>query len=213
MSTAATHRAPGGHPNDLDAAWCHLEAWYAARGASHLLLPGACDDDLDRAQARLGLEFPAPLRASLRRHDGSRRDGWANGTLLSAGSIVAATELWRRTAERGEDVPRELVPLDAARGLVQRCWWHRGWIAIDEDGHGRATAIDTAPGPAGRPGQVLGMAQATGAAVVAGDIVAFLHRAAVTLARLRVVDGDYLDAHDVWDGIVWGRDEGRSPGR
>ena len=189
-----------GWRDELDAAWGDIEAWYAERAASHLLHDGATDVEIDRAESQLGLRFPEALRASLRRHNGSRADAWANGTLLGCSSIVAATELWRRIDDHGDDVPRGRTSPDARRGRTQHAWWHRGWIAIDEDGFGNASAVDTIPGPAGVAGQVLDMDRRTGAAVACDDVVEFLREAADTLEDLRVVDGEYLDENDVWEG-------------
>lgn len=185
---------------ELEAAWLDIEEWYAERGASHLLLPGANPADLERAEARLGVPFPDVLRASLRRHNGTPADAWATGTLLGCGRIVAATELWRRIAHHGDGVPREFAAADARNGLMKSGWWRRGWIAIDEDGLGNGTAVDTEPGPQGHSGQVLDMDHAAGPSLRSADVLEYLREAADTLEDLRVVDGDWLDENDVWEG-------------
>lgn len=187
-------------PSEIDAAWRDIEEWYRTRGAAHLLLPGASDRDIDKAEARLGCAFPEPLRASLGRHNGTRLDAWPNGTLLATGSIIAATELWRRVADHGDGVPADFTCPDAERGLLRPGWWHEGWIAIDEDRLGNATAVDTAPGNGGHHGQVLEMDHVTGPILSSGDYVEYLREAADALEVLRVVDGTYLDENDVWEG-------------
>lgn len=185
---------------DLESAWLDIEEWYAERDASHLLLPGADAAELARAESRLGIPFPEVLRASLRRHNGTPPDAWARGTLLGCGRIVAATELWRRIAHHGEDVPREFAADDARRGVLLSGWWRRGWIAIDEDGNGNGTAIDTEPGPGGFAGQVIGMDHATGPSLRSADVLDYLREAADALEDLRVVDGRSLGEDDVWEG-------------
>lgn len=187
----------------VDAAWDRIEAWYLDRGAGHLLRPGATDEDLLKVEARLRRPLPASLRASLQRHNGSRTEGWARGTLLSCGAVVAATELWRRVADHGEDVQRGYVCPDAERGLLRPGWWHTGWIAFDEDPLGNATAIDTDPGPEGAYGQVLEMDRLTGPIHSADDLAAYLSEVAGALDDFRVVQrgfGQALEERDVWEG-------------
>lgn len=205
----------GAHPtqtadwrDELDAAWREIEDWYAERGASGLLLAGATDADIAKVEAHLHVELPEALRASLTRHNGSPRDGWARGTLLSCGRIVAATELWRRIADHGDDVPSNFIAPDAERGLLLPGWWHRGWVAIDEDRVGNATGVDTAPGPAGRFGQVLEMDRVTGPILSSDDVIEYLREAADSLEDLRVAADGTLEENDVWEGGPPGGDGG-----
>lgn len=186
--------------HELHAAWRDIEDWYDERGARHLLLPGASDADVAKIESRLRVQLPPPLRESLQRHNGSLPGGWARGTLLSCGSVVAATELWRRVADHGTDIPADYVCPDAERGLLREGWWHLGWIAIDEDQLGNATAVDTAPGAIGGVGQVLEMDHVTGPIHSSDDLVEYLREVADSLEDLRVVDGEYLDENDVWEG-------------
>ncbi|GGA68973.1 hypothetical protein GCM10011490_19370 [Pseudoclavibacter endophyticus] len=189
-----------GWRDELDAAWREIEEWYAEHDAAHLLSAGASEADVGKVEAQLDVVLPALLRASLLRHNGTRRDGWARGTLLSCGSIVAATELWRRIADHGEDVPADYVCPDAERGLLQPGWWHAGWVAIDEDRLGNATGVDTAPGPLGSYGQVLEMDRITGPILSSGDVVEYLCEVADSLEDLRVGGGGTLEENDVWEG-------------
>lgn len=188
-----------GWQDELGEAWREIEDWYAARGASHLLADGARDEEIAKAERSLGLRFPEQLRASLRRHNGSEDEGWANGTLLSAGKIVAATELRRKAADSEEYAHFAAELVDGQK--VQPVWWHRGWVAIDEDPAGNATAVDTEPAPAGAVGQIVDVDHVLGpASVYAQDVTEFLREVLDSLQELRVVDGERLEEDDVWDG-------------
>ena len=180
----------------LDAVWSEIEAWYAQRHASHLLNGPASLDEIARAEAKLGVRFPEQLRASLARHNGTRVGGWTFGTLLPLAGIIGATELWRKMAQH-RTAP---VVLDAPRGPLLPGWWLRGWVAIEEDATGHGTAIDTVPGPAGHSGQLVDMDAEAGPRAGLPDIVSLLRDVRVELDDFRVVDGDALEEHEVWDG-------------
>lgn len=198
---------PGSTRAELDAAWRGIEQWYQQRNVSHLLLPGASEADLAKAENQLGVEFPEALRESLRRHNGSRPDAWSTGTLLSCSSIIAATELWRRTADHGEGVPKDFRSSDCEEGVLRPGWWHHAWVAIDEDGFGNGTAVDTDPGAQGEVGQVIDMDGRRGPAWRNADLVEYLVDMLDALETMRVVDGEYLEDDDSWAGIDGDDDE------
>lgn len=187
----------------LEATWEQIEAWYDENDAVHLLRAGATEHDLHKVESRLRVSLPEVLRASLQRHNGSLMEGWPGGTLLSCGAIVGATELWRKIADHGDGVRRDYASPDAELGMLQPGWWHVGWVAIDEDPFGNATAVDTAPGPLGAPGQILEMDLVTGPIHSSTDYVTYLTEVAAALPDLRVVTRDgahVLEEADVWDG-------------
>ena len=70
-------------PPKIADVWERIEAWYGANDASALLNPGASEAEIADAEAQMGLTFPAELRESLSRHNGSVEGGWPYGTLLS----------------------------------------------------------------------------------------------------------------------------------
>jgi cell wall assembly regulator SMI1 len=125
--TGARQAAPR---TEIDTVLVRLEHWLAAhrRGYHQGLLPGASDDELDRAQAALGIPLPDDLRTLLRWHNGqgSEVNGHLenNWDLMSAGQIVTA---------KGE--------LDA--GDPTQTGWQRAWIPFLQDDADDYLVLDT----------------------------------------------------------------------
>ena len=143
--------------SDISALWERIETWYEAQGASHLLNPGASAQAIAEAEAALGLTFPAELKESLLRHDGSTWSGWAEGELLSLTRIAEERGVWMEVLESGTfDASNEYDDFffDGADGAFLPSWWNVGWIPLDADGGSNGHFIDTTPGPNGREGQI-----------------------------------------------------------
>lgn len=176
----------------LDAAWQVIEAWYAARGAEHLLRPGADESDLEQLEERLGARLPDQWRASIMRHDGSLDEGWPTGTLLSCNGILAETTIWRDLLRAGTF--RDAHPQASANSALRPLWWHHQWICLDADGGGNGAMVDLAPGPDGVVGQVLDMDHETGPTGPVSDSVAgYLVDIALRLNGLIVEDDALVD--------------------
>ena len=146
--------------SELTAVWTRIEAWYEAQGAAHLLHPGASAEAIAEAEATLGLAFPAELRASLTRHDGTTWSGWASGELLPLQRLTNERAVWMERLEGGNFDER--ADHNAESTLVQAGWWNPAWIPLHADGGGNGMVIDLAPAEAGAPGQVLFMDHETG---------------------------------------------------
>lgn len=177
----------------LDAAWQVLEAWYAARGADHLLRPGADEDTVARLEEQLGATLPPQWRASLARHDGSVEGGWPTGKLLSCEGILAETTIWRGLLRAGTF--RDSRPEAPGNAALRPLWWHHQWICLDADGGGNGAMVDLAPGPQGVVGQVLEMDHETGpSGPLAHDLALYLVEMALQLNEVTVEDDTLVEA-------------------
>ncbi|MFF5225154.1 SMI1/KNR4 family protein [Dactylosporangium sp. NPDC000521] len=118
------------------------------------LPPGATEDEIAAAEAKLGHRLPPDLRALFALADGGGTiDGWRRYPLAEVTGMHGITsapagggwpEVWNR------------VVLDAdPAGTVRRASGHPGWIPIADDAGGNFLAVDLAPARHGRPGQVI----------------------------------------------------------
>ncbi|MDO4245247.1 MAG: SMI1/KNR4 family protein [Deinococcus sp.] len=141
--------------SEISDVWERIETWYEARGASHLLNAGASADAIAEAETNMGLTFPAELKESLLRHDGTTWSGWAGGELLSLVRIADERGVWMELLEGGGFDDNADHNEESTR--LQAGWWNPAWIPLHADGGGNGMVIDTAPASGGTLGQVLFM--------------------------------------------------------
>lgn len=124
---------------------------------------GATEQDIARAESRLGIELPAELKA-LYRVLRARREDWNDSEKARRMSDAVGCEpfpldelyiadaasrgfRWRHGA-----LEAVVTPPDAA---VQHLPGSPGWIAFGGDGGGDRLAVDLTPGPRGHTGQII----------------------------------------------------------
>jgi cell wall assembly regulator SMI1 len=147
-------------PQDPMSSWAADWIGELLRLAPRLQRPaGARATQLAECEAQLGLPLPADARACYAVANGDV-PLWP-GTWLSLRRVVLRYRLMctvaehLRPGERGWSADDTLLPPDAA---VRQDAWHAGWIPIGENwvgGQIEWLCLDTAPGPAGRWGQVI----------------------------------------------------------
>lgn len=177
--------------------WRRIEAWYEAQGASHLLNPGASGETIAEAEKQLGVSFPAELRESLRRHDGSNVMGWAGGELLSLERIASERHIWLELLGDGTFDPN--ADHNEESTFLQSGWWNAAWIPLDADGGGNGAVIDMAPGPDGQVGQIVDMDHEVGPSGPQYD--------SLTEYLEAVADGLEAEQFVIYDGAVVSTDE------
>ena len=135
----------------IEEIWERIEIWLK-RYAPNILSgfqPGATDEELEHAEAVLGVELPEDLKAWYRLHNGSNGrfflDGWY---LLNVKNLVASWQMGQDLSG-GEDL--EVPPA----GPIRRVSWHPRWVPFMSDGSGDYLCLDLAPGPGGQVGQVI----------------------------------------------------------
>ncbi|GAA2093890.1 hypothetical protein GCM10009759_20910 [Kitasatospora saccharophila] len=150
---------------DADRAVAALHAFLRGRaellGEAEQLAPPAMPEQLAEAERRLGHRLPDDLRALYLTTDGGggTTDLIDGRQLLTLDEMVEAAEHLRYAGKFhfAWDEPGDaVVPLEPRpHGAVRRCHDHPGWVPFSTDGSGNHHAVDLAPAPAGRPGQVL----------------------------------------------------------
>lgn len=141
----------------MEQLWRRIESWLEARAPELLerLLPGASEADLARFEQQLGRRIPEDVRRSLAIHGGQPAGSYGalgDWALLRPDDSV---ERWR-TLTQLLDAGELVDPLpDQVRGAMARVWWSASWIPIASDSAGSLLCADTAPPPAGVPGQIV----------------------------------------------------------
>ncbi|MEV0132538.1 SMI1/KNR4 family protein [Dactylosporangium sp. NPDC050688] len=139
------------------------------------LPPGASEDEIAAAEAKLGHRLPPDLRALFALADGGGTlDGWNRYPLAE---VTGMYEITSAPAEGTWPGVWDRVVLDAdPAGTVRRASGHPGWIPIADDAGGNFLAVDLAPARHGRPGQVInvGVDWSTRPGYVADSVTAVL---------------------------------------
>lgn len=143
--------------------WRRFEDWFAKNvpEADLRLRPPATKDEVTRAEAILGVEFPADFVESLLVHDGQEDD--PNVFWLPAGqrlgSLASLVDCWQRDRPSYEDDPERWEWLDSGE-CTRQVHFHPKHIPIAGSRFWdyERLLLDFVPGPKGRPGQVIARA-------------------------------------------------------
>ncbi|MFC6022063.1 SMI1/KNR4 family protein [Plantactinospora solaniradicis] len=139
------------------------------------LPPGASEDQIAAAEAKLGHRLPPDLRALYALADGGGTiDGWNRYPLAE---LTAMYEITSAPAEDSWPGAWNRVILDAdPADTIRRASGHPGWIPIADDSGGNFLVVDLAPAANGRPGQVInvGVDWSTRPGYVAESVTAVL---------------------------------------
>ncbi|MGW1045383.1 SMI1/KNR4 family protein [Streptomyces sp. NPDC002547] len=123
--------------------WARIDAWLQRFSPASIaeLAPPATHEEIESAQTRIGLRFPAEFLDSLACHNGAER----YSRVLPFGaplSLVEAVEFWRTRVKLSEE---DVDPQESYE-TVGEPWWHRSWIPWAET-DGDAQIIDMRRGP------------------------------------------------------------------
>ncbi|KAK5993469.1 Glucan synthesis regulatory protein [Cladobotryum mycophilum] len=164
-------------PPPVQHSWRRIDAW-AEENYPELfdqLCEGATNNDLNDVEHQLDCSLPQDVRDSMMVHDGQERGG--NPTGIIFGSICRGKGIYSFQISRGkqrgflfqaatifvlvvERTGRMETESPCQAGLhppntVQKAYAHAGWIPLVRDWGGNNLAVDLAPGPAGRYGQII----------------------------------------------------------
>lgn len=132
----------------VGAVWCAI-AGTLSEGSREAeldaLRPGASPEQIDALERTIGRRLPEDLRRSLAIHDGGTL---AAHTLLEVDAIAGA---WTHQTARH----RASEDQGAGQGALRRGRWRREWIPFARDPSGALLCVDLSPGPRGRFGQLV----------------------------------------------------------
>jgi cell wall assembly regulator SMI1 len=141
-----------------------IETWLHTHAPALLehLPAGASDEDLAQAEAMMGgLTLPDDFKAAYHRHD-----GWGTPlvflgrlTVYPLAGVIGTWQMMRDLLEAG-DFDRGLnwkhEPLHFnLTDPIRPVWWHLAWLPFAGNESGEEWAVDLAPAPGGKAGQVI----------------------------------------------------------
>jgi cell wall assembly regulator SMI1 len=140
-------------------AWSRLKIW----ASEHLprfnedLNPPATDKQIRDLEKVIGAKIPPDLHESLRIHNGQ---GYGQGIvfglqLLSIKSILNDLKNWNKYVAKGGNPSFDASCTCFPPNAVRQSYYAPGWIPLTYDGGGNFIAVDLAPGPKGRQGQII----------------------------------------------------------
>jgi cell wall assembly regulator SMI1 len=142
-------------------AWDRLEAWFEAHlpHTRKAFNPPAKASLIKAFEKAIGLELPDSVRESYRRHNGHKPCSAGLLFGLPLHPLETALKHWDnwkgydRTKLRKFNFDDEVSCFPT--GFVQSVYFTRGWIPISDDAGGNHIAVDLAPGPNGKRGQII----------------------------------------------------------
>jgi cell wall assembly regulator SMI1 len=141
-------------PVTMETLWLRLTRWAAACPLKIAFNPGTSAADIAKAEAALGLEFPADLREYLMLANGERWNSEGligNWQLLELKLIVREAQAMRKHIEQGAFGDNTTPAAPAIKGM----WWNPRWIPIVASGSGHFFCVDLDPGQTGSMGQII----------------------------------------------------------
>ena len=167
-------------PPPVADSWRRIDTWTEENYPELFdqLTYGATGPDVDELEHELEMTLPGDVRESFYIHDGQERGGRPTGlffgiALLDCEELVDEYNLWKKVAAsiprpsdypspaigssrpNGKPRPRQSRQGSRPEGAIQLLYAHPGWIPLAKDYQGNNIAIDLAPGPRGRSGQVI----------------------------------------------------------
>ncbi|KAJ6122584.1 hypothetical protein N7512_005049 [Penicillium capsulatum] len=161
-------------PPPVAHSWRKIERWLERNYEELLdnLGEGCTQNDINELEHELDCSLPLEMRESLMIHDGQERPGLPTGVifssmLLDCEEIVQERRNWKTvndeflsaTMVNNGPVSSSAASSSAAGfptpGAVQKAYAHPAWIPVARDWGGNHIAIDLAPGPSGKWGQVI----------------------------------------------------------
>jgi cell wall assembly regulator SMI1 len=155
LSKAGASPSPRGPVSDVVTSWERIEAWLRTHAPQWTPLhPGATEQQLAEAQAKLNLTFPSDLRACYAKHNGSQDFFPGIDTsryLMPLSEIAQHWEMLARNLDAGEFAG---IAIKADIGIAP-VFWHKSWVPLISNGGGNCHCLDLAPSAGGEIGQIL----------------------------------------------------------
>jgi cell wall assembly regulator SMI1 len=180
-----------------------LVDWYASHGADLGLRPGVDDATINRAEAAVGIKFPADYRAWLKIHDGQAQGTeleWAPGCNILA-PLAEVVKQWKEEKANAEEYPGNGRLENDKRTIADVFQARRLPIAGTEYWDGDKTYLDFVPGPAGRDGQLIALVTECDFSVLGESFEAFLeaYLGLLESGALEWDDGRVVPARGDWE--------------
>lgn len=139
-----------------------IEARFEQMPASEVMKdfqPGATEEEIQAAEAALGIVFPNDVKASYRIHNGRMELGDPEQNIARLCSLREIVDTWERM-KKYADGAKEQVPDDWLDGtgqpiLVRAETWNVKWVPLLNSETGILTCVDLAPSPLGQKGQII----------------------------------------------------------
>ncbi|EDN06437.1 predicted protein [Histoplasma mississippiense (nom. inval.)] len=147
-------------PPPVSHSWKKIDQW-AESNYEELydqLCEGCSQNDVNELEHELDCTLPLEVRESLQIHDGQERGGrptaFGGSSAASSSSAppppppqIGSNPLWRQELlDKQDSQPPK---------AIQKAYAHPSWIPLARDWGGNNIAVDLAPGPAGKWGQVI----------------------------------------------------------
>ncbi len=180
-----------------------LVDWYRGHGADLGLRPGVDDATINRAEAAVGIKFPADYRAWLKIHDGQAQGTeleWAPGCNILA-PLAEVVKQWKEEKANAEEYPGNGRLENEERTIADVFQARRLPIAGTEYWDGDKTYLDFIPGPAGKDGQLIALVTECDFSVLGESFEAFLdaYLGLLESGALKWDDGSVVPARGDWE--------------
>jgi cell wall assembly regulator SMI1 len=141
--------------------WDRIDQWFSEQDSDGLaVLPsGVSEAEITVAEAALGLGFPAALRASFLRHNGTGKMAFSFGRLASISELVIYWKAFWESLARGDYAGRINRPI----GRIKKVWFSPLWIPVSTNDEGEFLFVDLDAPSGGRKGQVIDFSRSDGA--------------------------------------------------
>ena len=135
--------------------WERIHDWLAVNAPQVLenLRPGANDEEIYRAEAFFGVEFPEDFKLSYRVHNGQEEECcslFPYLEFLSLQNVIKISEKWQNYS----DDNFRCDPEDIFEGIWNG-WWNPNWIPFTNESNGACQCVDLAPAAGGNVGQII----------------------------------------------------------
>ena len=135
--------------------WERIHDWLAVNAPQVLenLRPGANDEEIYRAEAFFGVEFPEDFKLSYRVHDGQEEECcslFPYLEFLSLQNVIKISEKWQNYSDDNFRCDPEYIFEGIWNG-----WWNPNWIPFTNESNGACQCVDLAPAAGGNVGQII----------------------------------------------------------
>lgn len=156
-------------PPPVSHSWARIDRWTEANfpELKDQLCEGCTLNDINELEFDLDCSLPIDVRESITIHDGQERGGMPTGIifgsmLLDCEEILYEWNNWKTVNQEFMDNHEGKASTSilgrqesSPEGAVQKVYAHPGWIPLARDWNGNNIAVDLAPGPTGKWGQII----------------------------------------------------------
>lgn len=140
-------------PVIVEKLWKDIEEWYVNNNVEghEQSSEGYSEADILAFEKILGASLPEDYKSSLKARQGAI-EVYAF-TYLTLKDVIRKWKLMNSFVDREEFKTLEII--DPESDIIQKVWWHSGFIPFAADSGGNLLCIDIKPGPKGIHGQIV----------------------------------------------------------